>query len=229
MSSDKRLEIYDLGLVEYGTALTLQRELVEKRIGGLVPDMLLLLEHPHVYTLGRKGVMENVINRELPCYRVERGGDATYHGPGQLVAYPIVNLNLLGVGVREFVNILEEACIETLAAYGLEGCRIEGKPGVWVGGRKIASIGLAIRHWVTFHGIAININTDLTYFYGIRPCGMEPETMTSLQQLTGRMVEMGDVKKLFGGRLAGMLGLKPVWLDGGRLEYLKVYKSSTTL
>lgn len=211
MSSDRVAEVWDLGLMDYAEAWRLQLRLVDKRIRGEVDDTILLVEHPHVYTLGRKGLDENILNRDVPCYRVERGGDATYHGPGQLVTYPILHLNERGLGVRELVTILEESCIRTLRAYGLEAARIDDKPGVWVGGRKIASIGLAIRHWVTFHGLALNINTDLSYFRGIRPCGMSSSIMTSMRELLGHPVSMDEVKHRLVDELSRLLGLRVVW------------------
>jgi len=211
MSANRVIKIMDLGLMEYGEAWRTQLEIVEKRIGGEVGDTLLIVEHPHVYTLGRKGMEENILNKNIPCYRVERGGDATYHGPGQLVVYPILNLNERGLGVRDLVNILEESCIRTLQLYGVVGGRLEGKPGVWVNGRKIASIGLAVRHWVTFHGMAFNINTDLRYFNGIRPCGMDPEIMTSLQEILGHPIPMDEAKDRLVNGLVGLLNSTPVW------------------
>jgi len=202
------LTCIDLGLVEYSRVWRLQLRLVEKRISGEVGDVLILVEHPHVFTLGRRGDENNILDKSIPVYRVERGGDATYHGPGQLVAYPIVNLNELGLGVREFVNLLEEVCISVLGKLGVGAGRVEGKPGVWVKGRKIVSIGLAIRHWVTYHGLAFNVNTDLSYFFKIRPCGMDSDVMTSLQQVTGQTHDLSHVKQLLAVEMAERLGLK---------------------
>ncbi|MEM4335042.1 MAG: lipoyl(octanoyl) transferase LipB, partial [Candidatus Caldarchaeum sp.] len=144
-----------------------------------------------------RGLEENVLDRSLPVYRVERGGDATYHGPGQLVVYPIISLHENRLGVGDLVKLLEEAVIMLLKEYGVSAGRVQGKPGVWVGGRKIASIGMALKNWVAYHGLALNINTDLAKFRGIRPCGMDSETMTSLQALTGRSVDMAEAKRKF--------------------------------
>jgi len=196
LSSDKIVFI-DLGLVEYAEALKLQHELVDKRAVGKIRDTVLLLEHYDVYTLGRRGLEENILNKSIPVFRVERGGDATYHGPGQLVAYPIVSLSENKLGVAEFVSLLEKTCIALLAEFGVEGEHVDGKPGVWVKGRKIASIGLAVKNWVTYHGVAVNVNTDLSKFHGIKPCGMDPNIMTSMQQILGREVDMPAVKKAF--------------------------------
>jgi lipoate-protein ligase B len=211
MSQDRIIHVIDLGLMEYGEAWKIQLETVEKRIRKEVADTLLIVEHPHVYTLGRKGLEENILNRAVPCYRVERGGDATYHGPGQLVIYPILDLNENGLGVKELVNILEESCIRTLQWYGVDAGTMEGKPGVWVKGKKIASIGLAVRHWVTFHGMAFNINTDLSYFHGIRPCGMDSEIMTSLNEVLGRHIPMYEVKYRLVADLTALLHSAPTW------------------
>ncbi|MEM4280945.1 MAG: lipoyl(octanoyl) transferase LipB [Candidatus Caldarchaeum sp.] len=207
MSSDK-IVFVDVGLVEYLEALKLQHELVEKRAAGKISDTVLLLEHYDVYTLGRRGLEENILDRSIPVYRVERGGDATYHGPGQLVVYPIVSLNENGLGVAEFVKLLEETCILLLADFGVDAQRVEGKPGVWVAGRKIASIGMAVKNWVTYHGLALNVNSDLAKFRGIRPCGMDPDLMTSMQQLLGRKMEMDEVKRIFTRHFSSLMGRK---------------------
>ncbi len=215
MSLNKKIYFHDLGLIEYREAHRVMLNLLQRRIENEIGDTVLLLEHFDVYTLGRKGVEENVIDRTIPVYRVERGGDATYHGPGQLVAYPIVSLTALGLGVADFVHLLEEACISLLKDYGVEAGRVEGKPGVWVGGKKIASIGLAVKNWVTYHGIALNVNTDLTKFYGIRPCGMDAETMTSMEKVLGRKVAISEVKKGFTSELARLLDREPVLVASG--------------
>jgi len=207
----------DLGLTEYARAWQAQLALVELRAEGKIGDVLLLVEHPHVFTLGRKGDERNILDRSIPVYRVERGGDATYHGPGQLVAYPIIDLNKRGLGVKEFVNVLEDVCISVLRRFGVQASRLEGKPGVWVCQRKIVSIGLAIRHWVTFHGLAFNVNTDMRYFSRIRPCGMEAETMVSLHQLKGQQIDLAVVKVAFKEEFAARLGVR---LIDGTLEDL---------
>ena len=181
----------------YERVWRIQHTLVERRIAREIGDVLILVEHDHVFTLGRKGDERNILDRTVPVYRVERGGDATYHGPGQLVAYPIIDLNERGIGVKEFVKLLEDTCIGVLKRLGVEASSIEGKPGVWVGGRKIASIGLAIRHWVSFHGLAFNINPDMSYFHKIRPCGMESQLMTSLAQLMAKKYTLEEIKPLF--------------------------------
>ena len=185
--------IFDLGVVEYGRAWQLQKQLVDRRARDLIPDTLLLLEHEHVITLGRKTTPENFRPQKVPVFQIERGGDATYHGPGQLVGYPIVKLQ--DHDVRRHVRSIEEALISSAWKSGVQAERKEGHPGVWVGGRKLASIGVAVTDWVTFHGFALNVNTQLSYFELIRPCGLDPSSMTSMQALRGRPFDMGEVKK----------------------------------
>lgn len=185
--------VYELGTVEYDEALKLQRKLAARRAAGEVPDILLLLEHEHVITLGRKTSRENFRPQDVPVFQVERGGDATYHGPGQLVGYPIILL--ADHDVRRHVRRIEEALVGTVRKFGVESERLEGHPGVWVRGKKLASIGVAVTNWVTYHGFALNVNTDMSYFELIRPCGLDPGTMTSMERILGRRVPMEDVKE----------------------------------
>ncbi|MCS7129602.1 MAG: lipoyl(octanoyl) transferase LipB [Candidatus Caldarchaeum sp.] len=204
MSSD-RIDFIDLGLADYLETHKLMLMLVERRVKNEIRDTVLMLEHPDVYTLGRRGLEENVLDKSIPVYRVERGGDATYHGPGQLVVYPIISLAENKLGVADLVKTLEEAVIRVLAEYGVEACRVDGKPGVWVSGKKIASIGLALKNWVSYHGLAFNVNTDLEKFKGIRPCGMDSDVMTSLHMLKGRRIDMAGIKQSFAENLASLL------------------------
>ncbi|MDV3244681.1 MAG: lipoyl(octanoyl) transferase LipB [Nitrososphaerales archaeon] len=210
-------DLLDLGTVEYGKAWDLQKDLVKRRTADLIPDTLLLLEHEHVITLGRKTSPENFMPQNVPVFRVERGGDATYHGPGQLVGYPIVKL--LDHDVRRHVRTIEAALIASVARLGVPGERKEGHPGVWVEGRKLASIGVAVTDWVTFHGFALNVNTDMSYFELIRPCGLDPSTMTSMQQLTGRHLDMRLVKKTVAEEFSSATGealVQRAWLSSGK-------------
>ena len=184
--------LIDLGLIEYGKAWEIQKDLVARRANDSIPDTLLLLEHEHVITLGRKTTPENFRPQKVPVFHIERGGDATYHGPGQLVGYPI--LKLTDHDVRRHVRDIEGALIASVKRFGTEGERREGHPGVWVGGRKLASIGVAVTDWVTFHGFALNVNTDLSYFELIRPCGLDPSAMTSMKAISGRPFDMQQVK-----------------------------------
>ncbi|MDV3278511.1 MAG: lipoyl(octanoyl) transferase LipB [Nitrososphaerales archaeon] len=184
--------LLDLGTVEYGKAWELQKVLVERRARDEVPDTLILLEHPHVVTLGRKTSPANLNPQGVPVFTVERGGDATYHGPGQLVGYPIVKLH--DHDVRRHVKVIEKALIASVGRFGIEAGLEEGHPGVWVAGRKLASIGVAVTNWVTYHGFALNVNTDMSYFNLIRPCGLDPSTMTSMEMLLGRRLEFAAVR-----------------------------------
>ncbi|MEM4183260.1 MAG: lipoyl(octanoyl) transferase LipB, partial [Candidatus Caldarchaeum sp.] len=160
-------------------------------------------------TLGKRGREEDVFDRTIPVYRVERGGEATYHGPGQLVAYFIVSLQELGIGVADFVHLVEQAIIDVLADFQISGERVVGKPGVWVDGRKIASVGMAVKNWVTYHGVALNVNTDLKKFYGIKPCGMEATIMTSMASIIGRPVDINKVKKSMVKHVSKALNKEP--------------------
>ena len=193
--------LYDLGFsADYGTVWNFQKVLLDKRISSKVPDCLVLVEHDHVLTLGRSSHVENILVRGLPQYEIERGGDVTYHGPGQLVAYPIVSLSERALGVRQYIELLESVVSEVLAHFGVSSRgQLGALTGVWVDGkRKIASIGVAASHWVTYHGVALNVNTDLSYFQKIKPCGFESSVMTSLsKELHQDSVEMEEVKKEF--------------------------------
>ncbi|MDG6925824.1 MAG: lipoyl(octanoyl) transferase LipB [Nitrososphaerota archaeon] len=186
------LEVVDLGRRPYPEVWELQKQMVERRASGSSQDSIILVEHEHVITLGRKTSPENFRPQSVPVFQVERGGDATYHGPGQLVGYPIIRMAV--PDVRKFVRMLEDVLVLTAAAFSVSAERKEGHPGVWVGEKKLASIGVAVTNWVTYHGFALNVNTDLGYFHLIRPCGLEPETMTSMQELLGREVPMEPVK-----------------------------------
>ena len=196
--------LFDMGVVEYGQALELQRSLAEKRARDEVGDALLLLEHPHVITLGRKTSPENLGPQGVPVFSVERGGDATYHGPGQLVGYPIMKLR--DHDVRRHVKAIEKALVNSVGRFGIEAGTLERHPGIWVGGKKLASIGVAVKDWVTFHGFALNVNTDLSYFNLIRPCGLDPGTMTSMEALLRRRQELEAVKTVVAREFSSATG-----------------------
>lgn len=179
----------ELGRVEYGLALELQRQIADERKRGLAADHLLLLEHPHVITLGRNGRMENLLASDeilgragISFHPADRGGDVTYHGPGQLVGYPILDLREWKRDVGAYVRALEQVIIETLADHDISAGRIRGLTGVWVGERKIAAIGVHLSRWVTSHGFALNVSTDLSYFQYIVPCGLT-KPVTSMAAL----------------------------------------------
>src|SRR5262249_48277250 len=162
------LRCIDLGLMEYSQALAVQEDLVQRHGRGEGGDTLLLLEHPPVFTLGRGGNEKNVRTpRHVPVYRVSRGGDVTFHGPGQLVGYPILDLHNHGRDVHAYLRLLEAVLIAVIAEYGISAHRKDGLTGVWVGERKIASIGVGVRRWIAFHGFALNVDPDLSYFTDI--------------------------------------------------------------
>ncbi|MGA2325753.1 MAG: lipoyl(octanoyl) transferase LipB [Bryobacteraceae bacterium] len=172
-------ELHDLGRIEYGRALELQRELAERRKLGLIPDQLLVVEHPHVITLGRNGkpghllASEEVLRRAgIAFFPTDRGGDITYHGPGQIVGYPILDLREWKRDVVAYVRAIEQTIIDALAEFGIAAGRLAGFTGCWVDGRKIAAIGVHISRWITSHGFALNLTTDLSYFQYIVPCGL---------------------------------------------------------
>jgi lipoyl(octanoyl) transferase len=184
-----RCEFHDLGRLEYGQAFELQRSLVEKRQRGLIPDQLLIVEHPHVITLGRSGRMENLLASEevlrragISFHHTDRGGDITYHGPGQVVGYPILDLREWKRDVTAYVRAVEQVLIDTLAEFGISAGRIPGWTGVWVEQKKVAAIGVHIGRWVTSHGFALNLTTDLDYFGYIVPCGLT-KPVTSMAEL----------------------------------------------
>ena len=187
--------VIDLQTRDYKETWELQLSLVELRAQALVPDVLLLVEHPHVVTMGTSGKPENILSKRFPIYEVERGGDVTYHGYGQLVGYPIIDLTPRDKKVGRYVRDLEAMLIETLDHFGISAQRIEGRTGVWIGEqKKIASIGVAVRSWITFHGFALNVSTDLSCFSTINPCGYESGVMTSITEQLERPVSISEVK-----------------------------------
>jgi lipoate-protein ligase B len=185
--------LLDLRRKEYGEVWELQKQLVNMRASDQIQDLLMLLEHDHVITLGRKTSRENFRPQNIPVFQVERGGDATYHGPGQLVGYPIIKLR--EQDVHKLLRQLEEVLIRTSSDFSIGATRMEGHTGVWVDGKKLGSIGVAVSNWITYHGFALNINTDLKYFQLIKPCGLDPDTMTSMKKITGREIDMRKVKQ----------------------------------
>jgi len=193
-------QVRHLGSQSYAEAHALQQELVEQRKLDEIPDQLLLLEHPHVITLGRAANGANVLIDEgtrarfgVELWETGRGGDVTYHGPGQLVGYPIIKLAPDRCDIRRYVRDLEEVLIRAAADFGIMAGRIEGLIGVWVGKEKLAAIGVRVSRWVTMHGFAFNVMTDLNYFRLIVPCGITDHGVTSLEKLLGRPVESAEV------------------------------------
>lgn len=196
-------EAHWLGIVQYDEGLRLQERAVERLRAGQGQEQILLLEHPHVFTLGRGADSSNILadRRQLESSDVEvhetgRGGDVTYHGPGQLVGYPIVDLKPDRCDVHRYVRDIEEVLIRTIAEFGVTGTRIPGLTGVWVGNEKIGAIGVRIARWITSHGFALNVNTDLSFFRMIVPCGISDKGVTSLSKLIGREVELQAVASI---------------------------------
>ena len=196
----------DLGIMEYRQAHTMQLELVKRRINGdFDHDIFLFTEHPAVFTLGRRGGQENIKVSEaflrekgVNVIPVERGGNITFHGPGQVVVYPVIALKAAGLSITEYIFRLEEAMLRLCWDFGADAQRDARNHGVWAAGRKLGSIGIALRHGVAFHGLALNVNTDLEAFSWVRPCGLDDVGMTSLARMLDRELPMEAVK----GRLA---------------------------
>lgn len=191
--------LLDLGTRDYGEAWRLQLDLVAARQRDEIPDTLVLVEHPHVITLGRAAKQVNLLRTgDVPVYETERGGDVTYHGPGQLVGYPIFLLRPEERDLHRYLRTMEQALIETAASVGVSAERRPTFTGLWTIGqppRKLASIGIAVKRWVTLHGFALNVSTDLARFTAINPCGMDAAVMTSLEQVAGRPVDPAEVRR----------------------------------
>ena len=202
ITAQRHAEVRRLGTIPYGEALELQADLVRQRRAGEIPDQLLLLEHPHVITLGSGSHQENVlvsederVDRGIELFDTGRGGDVTYHGPGQLVGYPIVDLKPDRCDLHRYLRDLEEMLIGVLADFGLVGGRKEGLTGVWVDDRKLAAIGVRVSSgWITSHGFALNVSTDLSYFGTIVPCGIRQHGVGSVSAELGRSVAMEAVE-----------------------------------
>jgi lipoyl(octanoyl) transferase len=204
--------------VPYPEALDLQRSLVEERRAGRVDDLLLLLEHPHVLTLGVRGdggrshilaTADALESRGVDVHEAGRGGDITYHGPGQIVGYPILDLRPDRCDVHRYVRDLEEVLIRTAADYGVAAGRVAGLTGIWVGRDKLAAIGVRIGRWITSHGFAFNVTTDLSYFDLIVPCGIADGGVTSLSRLVGRPIERAGVEERLVARFAEVFECSP--------------------
>jgi lipoate-protein ligase B len=205
----------DLGLIDYQEAWTLQQKLVSARVGKKINhDIMLFLEHPALFTLGRRGGLDNLLVSEaflkdagIPVVQVERGGVITYHGPGQIVVYPIMNLHTRRIGVKDFVAAMEEAMLQTAGSWNIAAERNPVNSGIWVGHQKMGSIGIALRKGVSFHGLALNVNLDLTPFSWIQPCGLAGVAMTSMKKELGQDLPMNEVLSVLKDQLAVVLGL----------------------
>lgn len=195
--------VWNLGLVEYGKAYELQKAFHRRRLNEEIPDTLLLLEHPPTVTVGKSGNVRNIVASKEELIRLgismfftDRGGDATYHGPGQLVGYPIVNLKHREKDIRKFVHDIEEVIMQTMRDFSITTERDETHPGVWVDKQELAAIGLSVRRWVSMHGFALNINPRLKDFEVINPCGFEDRKATSMSRILGYAVPMEEVSKV---------------------------------
>ena len=215
----RQIDVRRLGIVAYAEALALQRALVEDRRLGRIGDVLLLVEHPHVLTLGVRGdggrshilaSAETLALRGIEVHETGRGGDITYHGPGQVVGYPIVDLRPDRCDVRRYVADLEEVMIRTAAEYGIAAGRVPGLIGAWVdGARKIGAIGVRISHWVTSHGFALNVSTDLSAFDLIVPCGIKDKGVTSISKETEREIGVGEAMAIVERSICAVFGFSP--------------------
>ena len=189
------IAVKDLGVCNYNIALSKQKITREKIIKKSGEDTLILVEHDHIYTLGKNANRDNILNNSCEIIQTDRGGDVTYHGPGQLVGYPIIDLKRVGLGVKSYVNHLESLLIAVLNEYNIDAHIREGKPGVWVDDRKIGSIGIRVSHGVTTHGFSLNVNTDMNYFSNIISCGIDDVLMTSMEKELGREFFIDDIKQ----------------------------------
>ena len=231
--ANKHTRFINLGLIDYQDAWNYQTSLFEKVLGvksenrslpenqqHLTENFLLFCQHPHVYTLGKSGKEDNLLVKtdELKgigatYYHINRGGDITYHGPGQIVGYPIIDLENFFTDIHKYMRFLEEAVIQTIAEFGVSAGRIPGLTGVWINhdngkpARKICALGVKTSRWVTMHGFALNVNTDLNYFSHIVPCGINDKEVTSLQKELGSAVDLKEVEEILKNKIAGMFGM----------------------
>lgn len=219
------VNLHDLGFMDYEEVWQLQKEIfhrsVHEKLSGIRPmHELIVCEHPHVYTLGKSAGRTNLLlseselhKQDIGVFEVERGGDITYHGPGQLVVYPIFDLEQLGIGVKEFVHRIEECIIQVLKEYGITAERIQGRVGIWIdkglpSERKIAAIGIRCSRHISMHGLALNVNTDLNLFSNIIPCGIPDKGVTSMQAELGREIPVSDVKKSMIAAFSHIFGIR---------------------
>ncbi len=231
-----QIVVSNLGRTRYAETWDLQRRLFDLRHRGLIDDVLLFTEHEHVYTLGKGGDSNHLLASEeelskdgTEVFRVDRGGDITYHGPGQLVGYPILDLNQHSTDIHKYLRCLEDALIGLLDAYGVKGEREEGMTGVWVGGEKIAAIGVKVSRWVTMHGFALNVNTDLQKFERIIPCGIFHKGVTSMKRILGKELSLEEVVVRLTESFSAVFGCTPLVVAPEvlrrRIESLHVHSS----
>ena len=196
-NNKRNLDLLDLDYREYREVWDIQKKMVENRYLSLIPDSLILVEHYPVYTLGKNSNENHLLgsrNSDVPVYNTERGGDVTFHGPGQLVGYPILDLQDHKKSVTWYMRSLEEVLIKTLKLYKINAQRRTGLTGVWVGNEKIAALGIRLTRWISMHGFALNVNTDLKFYDGIIPCGIFEYDVTSMAEIIGCEIEMTEVK-----------------------------------
>ncbi len=213
-----RIHVVELSRMGYAEALELQQRLVAAKKNGDERDFLLFVEHPPVVTVGRGGddkhlrfPREALRARGVEVFDVERGGDVTFHGPGQVVGYPILALKRYGLGVHEFLRLIEQVLIDTVGAFRIDAFRREGLTGVWTEAGKIAAIGIAVSRWISFHGFALNVGANVSGFEYIVPCGLSGERVTSIQQVAGAPIEADEVKRTIMESFSAALGVEAVW------------------
>ena len=228
--------VSNLGRTRYAEAWDLQQRVFDLRRHGLIDDVLLLTGHEHVYTLGKGGDANHLLASDAELskdgtevFRIDRGGDITYHGPGQIVGYPILDLNNYSPDIHKYLRSLEDVLIDLLDAFGIHGEREAGMTGVWVRGEKIAAIGVRVSKWITMHGFALNVNTDLQKFERIIPCGIFHKGITSMQRTLGREVPIEDVERKLAESFSGVFGCTPVLVSAEslrqRIESLQIQSS----
>lgn len=234
MSQGPSIQVCRLGSLAYLEAWTLQKKLAELRKRNLIEDCLLILEHPHVITYGRNvGAGSLLLNesdlktRGVELVESDRGGDATYHGPGQLIAYPIIDLKVDMQDIRKYVWTLEECMIAVMAEYGITGDRLEGAPGAWLKAQtsdgqdcKMGAVGIRLSRWVTHHGIGFNVNTDLSFFKLIVPCGLSDKGVTSLESVKGRILDFRQVQDHFIKHFSRLFNREVIELSSAKLNIL---------
>jgi len=208
------VRLIEAGFLDYREAWDLQKRLLKMNLRQEIGDVLILTQHPHTYTVGRTGDDKHLLIDErtlktlgADVFHIDRGGDITYHGPGQIVGYPIFDLRRFYKDVQRFLRDLEEVMIRTLSEFGLVGGRIPGLTGVWVDGAKVGAIGIKVSRWITMHGFALNVNTDLDYFGHIVPCGIADKPVTSMEKLLGQKVDVHRVGEVLLQKLADVFGL----------------------
>jgi lipoyl(octanoyl) transferase len=198
----RKLVYCDLGLIDYKDAWDLQKSVHQLRVENKIDDVLFLLQHPHTYTLGKNADKENLVSdkkylveNKISVYEIDRGGDITYHGPGQIVGYPVLSLTNWKQDTHKYLRSIEEVIINVLKEYALNGNRVEKYTGVWLDDRKICAIGIKVSRWITMHGFAFNVNTDLKFFNGIIPCGITDKDVTSLNRELNKEMSLSEVKE----------------------------------